>query len=58
VLAVKGRSKDPEATMVVAETALCKAWGCRPSEMEQEDEDRIITHGRAIAEFMKQNPLG
>jgi len=57
MLAARGRSKDEEASKVIFEAMLCKAFSCRPSELRQESFEDVILFGLALMEMAKKNPL-
>lgn len=57
-MALKGRSKDVFANQVVFEAMMCKALGCRPSELEEESAEKLLLFAAVYAEMAKKNPMG
>lgn len=57
-MALRGRTKDDEANRIVFEALMCKALGCRPSELEQEDAEKLLLFSVVYMELRKKDPLG
>lgn len=57
ILALRGRSSDPNAQQAIFDAVMCKAYGCRPSELEEEDAETLALHFAIYVEMMKKNPF-
>lgn len=54
---MKKRLEDPEISEMIKEALLCKAWGCRPSELDNEVAEKVETHSLIYQEIYKLNPF-
>jgi len=53
----KGRSRDPYISEKIQEAILCRAWGCRPSQLGDELSDDVEIHTQIYNRMMKENPF-
>ncbi len=54
---IKGRSKDFQATKLISEAMLCKAFKCRPSELKKEKWEDIEKVAYVFFEMIKKDPM-
>jgi len=51
------RSQDHFILGKINEALLCRMWGCRPSQIEEEAAEDIETHLAIYQKIMKENPM-
>jgi len=56
-LIFKKRSHDPYLSGKINEALLCKMWGCRPSQIDQESAEDVEVHTAIFQKFMELNPI-
>lgn len=54
---MKGRSKDPNATQITNEAVLCKLFHCRPSELDDEEYEKLVLYEEVYKYMIEKNPL-
>ena len=54
---MKKRLVDSEIAQHIKEALLCKSWGCRPSQLNDELSDKVEIHSLIYHELYKVNPF-
>jgi len=54
---MKGRSRDQTALRVIHEAVLCKLFHCKPSELEDEEYEKLVLFEEVYNYIAEKNPL-